>query len=490
VGSRGRLLRQRGDVRESKLASVRDPAGSRDATTTAEGWLLSPGLNWLPVILAGIPPIVVARDVIRYGQNVPYWDQWELVPLLAADADGSLTFASLWAQHNEHRFLLPRLLMIGLARLTSWDVRAEMVASLLIATATLALLVDLLRLSLRPVAPRAVPWVAVLLSALIFSLSQWENWTWGWQMGVFMNVLGAVSVAWALGRFGLRRIAIVGMLLGSGLAIFSFASGLTLVVLVPLAILTVPNPAAPRVRLERAALTLMVGGALATAYLHGYVKPGHHPSVFVAEEEPVSYVRYVLTYLGAPLASWNATWAAVWGTAGVLGVAIGIASVWRREAQFRSAAFPWLFLATYVLATALITGLGRLGFGVAEALSARYITITSLLWIALAVLITLALSPAFADPKLPRRYGYALFGSALILLTLAGVGYIGSAMEGRQAMESRRDRLRAAAKCILAPNPPDICLTLMYSVTETVRGGAGTLRRLGLGPFRARRATN
>jgi hypothetical protein len=65
------------------------------------------------VILAGFPPIVVGYDVIHYGRNVPFMDQWELVPLLAADADGRLRFASLWAKHNEHRLLLPRLLMIA-----------------------------------------------------------------------------------------------------------------------------------------------------------------------------------------------------------------------------------------------------------------------------------------------------------------------------------------------------------------------------------------
>jgi hypothetical protein len=454
-------------------------------TRAAKASSLSVGLLWLAVILTAVPPVVVAHDVIYYGRNVPFNDDWEMVPLLAADAEGDLTLASLWAQHNEHRLLLPRLVMIGLARITRWDVRAEMVANLFFATATLALLLDLLRLSLRRLVPRAVPWMAVLVSALIFSLSQWENWTWGWTLQIFMNVLGAVLVAWTLARFGLRHLAIMGMVLGSGVAIFSYAAGLTLLVLVPLAILAVPNPATSRARLERAVFASLVGAGIVVAYLHGYVKPGHHPSLLAGEEQPGSYVRYVLTYLGCPLASWSPTWAAVWGAAGVIGLAIATASVWRCEAHIRSAAFPWLFLAAYVLSTGLITGVGRVGFGVGQALMSRYITITSLLWIALAVVATVAAGPSLADPQLPRRRGYAMVGAISILLTLATVGYIGSAMTGRQAMKSHRDMLRSVAKCILAPKPAsDACLAGLYPVPEVVRVRTETLRQLRLGPFR------
>ena len=86
----------------------------------------------VPVIalLTVIPMAHVAGIIGVYGVDVPYWDQWRLVPLLAALDDGTMRVSDLWAIHNEHRVLFPRLVMLGLAQLSGWNTRWEMAASL------------------------------------------------------------------------------------------------------------------------------------------------------------------------------------------------------------------------------------------------------------------------------------------------------------------------------------------------------------------------
>jgi hypothetical protein len=39
-------------------------------------------------------------------------DDWQFVPLLEKTNDGTLTFQDLWAPHDEHRLLLPRIIII------------------------------------------------------------------------------------------------------------------------------------------------------------------------------------------------------------------------------------------------------------------------------------------------------------------------------------------------------------------------------------------
>ena len=94
---------------------------------------------------------------------------------------GGLTLADLFEPHNEHRIFFPRLLFILLARLTGWNVRAEMgliVAAACLIAWTLQLLlrrtwpeqpVKALLFSLRPepagVFPDPAPELAVGLSA-------------------------------------------------------------------------------------------------------------------------------------------------------------------------------------------------------------------------------------------------------------------------------------------------------------------------------------
>ena len=50
----------------------------------------------LPLVGASIPPLLIALTVVRYGVNVPFWDQWEFVKLLDKAAAGQLEFRDFW----------------------------------------------------------------------------------------------------------------------------------------------------------------------------------------------------------------------------------------------------------------------------------------------------------------------------------------------------------------------------------------------------------
>jgi hypothetical protein len=58
------------------------------------------------------------------GPNVPFDDEYYLVPVLTHQRPVTLKF--LWSLHNEHRIVLPRLLYLGLAKVTGTDFRAGM----------------------------------------------------------------------------------------------------------------------------------------------------------------------------------------------------------------------------------------------------------------------------------------------------------------------------------------------------------------------------
>lgn len=60
----------------------------------------------------------------RYGNNVPFQDEWGLVPVLTGRQPITLGF--LWAQHNDHRIFLPRLLYFALLKLSGGDFRSVM----------------------------------------------------------------------------------------------------------------------------------------------------------------------------------------------------------------------------------------------------------------------------------------------------------------------------------------------------------------------------
>jgi len=64
------------------------------------------------------------RFVSRFAVNVPYYDEWEMIPALGGAQP--ITLSWLWSQHNEHRIFLPKLVYLALAKVTGGDFRAGM----------------------------------------------------------------------------------------------------------------------------------------------------------------------------------------------------------------------------------------------------------------------------------------------------------------------------------------------------------------------------
>src|SRR5438477_7239351 len=107
-------------------------------SVAAERSRSSNGQTWALFLLAVLPIAVIVRLISEYAVNVPYGDEWSLLPLFAKWHDHQLTFANLFRQHNEHRIFFPKLIYLTCARWTHWNVRSEMFFSVLLCCVTSA----------------------------------------------------------------------------------------------------------------------------------------------------------------------------------------------------------------------------------------------------------------------------------------------------------------------------------------------------------------
>ena len=176
-------------------------------------------------LLAVVPFAYLVWVVSRYAVAVPYWDQWDLVPLLDKMYRGELAFSDLWAQHNEHRPLIPQVIMLGLARLTGWNIRYELGVNVGLACGVFAILAWQIRATGRTLGVAGLRWAIPASSLIVFSISQYQNWLWGWQIQMFLNMLAAVGgmVLLAQPAFAWRRFAAAALL--GIMATYSFANG-------------------------------------------------------------------------------------------------------------------------------------------------------------------------------------------------------------------------------------------------------------------------
>jgi hypothetical protein len=379
-----------------------------------------------------------------------------------------------WQQHNEHRLFFPQLLMIGLALLDHWNSRVEMFVSLVIAIAAFVVLIKLARLTLIRQARPAIGWTALLLviSLIWFSPMQWENWLWGWQIQWFLNVLGVVTALYAFTRMSqgaksLRWLLV--MLVAIVLAQFSLGNG-TILWPVLLAGLLYRRIAWRRL------LLVAASGLAATGLYYFHYAQTDKSSELLALHHPLNFVHYELLYFGSPLSFMHKT--------AMLSSLICLAAflllqgyLLRKKRELFTANLAWICLGWYVIGSGLITGLARLGFGVNESLSSRYITISSLLVISLLFMFYNCRQLFMA--WLPKQYAVL---SVLVICVVTSL-VLSNDVNGVHNADVRTIRLQTIYSCTRQATPTDACLLLTYPTAAIVRPRLAYLKQIHWGGY-------
>ncbi len=116
---------------------------------------------------------------VRHAPVMPFWDGWEMVAKITGHEP--VTLAWLWSPHNEHRILLPRLLYIGIARLTG--VRMGAMAGFSVTLMGAAALIAML--TVRRLRGRW-SWTDIVVPAVFLSAVHRANLLWPFQIGFIL----------------------------------------------------------------------------------------------------------------------------------------------------------------------------------------------------------------------------------------------------------------------------------------------------------------
>ena len=396
------------------------------------------------VLLGGILTIAVALYMVVVSYScLPYWDGWDQV-YIAASGGNPLSPAWLWQQHNEHRLVIPKLFLAVDLRLF----RARQVFLLASIFVIQLLHLALLSWSMRVLGGwRGMLWrTGVGLAAFcLFCPPQWENLVWGFQVCFVLPQLFAslsfvsLLLYWTSGQHTGRpapKFLVVSILAALG-ASYSLSNGN---LLWPLLI-----AAALYLRLRRSAVfSLVIVGAVSTAcYLYRYVRPEGHADPLASVKVPLTMLKYWVAYFvtswGHPNFRYNVAELGV--LAGFAIVIIALLPALPYVRAFRPFAIQLALTILFCAATALITALGRLNFGIGQAKSARYQTVALLFWCCLGLLL---LGSAFSRP----RMRYSFLAAQVCLLAIFARG----AVFARYPIRAARDhgfQLNAAAAALL-----------------------------------------
>jgi len=174
---------------------------------------------WLVMML------VALVSFAKYGQNIPLAEDWLLVSPLTGNEPNLANW--LWAQNNEHRIPLPRLILLVLLKATHGDFRAGMFFSI-ITLGVLSLAMIRVARSLRG---GRTSLADAFFPIALLHLGNWENLFWSWQLSLVLPT--ALTCAVLLVLVSHRALATPGATVVAGISLVLLplcgASGLVFV---------------------------------------------------------------------------------------------------------------------------------------------------------------------------------------------------------------------------------------------------------------------
>jgi hypothetical protein len=370
-------------------------------------------------IVALIPMLHLTYLVRHYSVEVPTLDDWEMAALIVDAHNGDLKWADIFAKQQEARTVLPKLIFILSAAGGHWDVRDQMMLSVLCGWLTAAGVFVLLRRAGLGLGAVAICfWLAVLT---IFSTAKFELWIFASGFPSFLPALFLVAglvvvgtdipTCWKFALCGFFATA-SSFSLPHGL----LAWGLTFPVL----------PLIRQVPRWRSWLLAWVGlcGICVAAYFWGYQKPPYLPT-FAPVTPLGEYVRFILEFLGGALAyAWKnrpGLLAALFGL-GQCALFFAALVYWARRIRdraFVAKTAPWFALGLYSFGSAFLAALGRVGYGARYALASRYVTFSIYLTIAVIALVAIIVQEILRGHS-PLRTRAWTYGICAVLV----IGYL------------------------------------------------------------------
>ena len=425
--------------------------------------------KWLAGICIVSPAIFIIYFVYRYGITVPYWDQWEHVTLLEKSHNHTLTFTDFWSQHNEHRIFFPKIIMFFLTQISGWNIFLELCTNIVFASLSLFFLFSLLDCTQ---GTKNNTILKIITSFLIFSMAQYENWSWGWQIQIYMVVTGIIVTIWLINKWQGKIQGLVIAILAAVLANYSFGSGI-LIWPSALFMLIIQE----KWKLKHIIIWIAAGFVTVASYYYKHTGSSFDVPMTYFLSHPVTFIQYVLGYLGASLAP-KIKYANLASVILLIIIILSILDIRRLDKERLRKMLPWLTLILYVLMSAIITGMGRVHLGRNQSMSSRYTTISTLFVISAIVLLYNSVILNIERKNKASLKDIVFIATVTLAFSFA---YINVYLFGIKNMKIVYNRINNVTSCFNDPdNASDEDLEKLYPKPEIVRQRIKILHDLGI----------
>jgi hypothetical protein len=296
------------------------------------------------------------------------WDHLDLVPMQAAFRDGRLGH-EFWQLHGGHWHSAAYAVLLLSTSVSAGTAWVDAVLSWLLLIGFAAIVARLINDSRQDGRRSGSPWWLLVMGLALYP-GHLANLQWGWQVAVFLALVGIALCVVQLTRSNLSWPCNIGALAAALLALASFATAIALIP-TALALIALRTDISRMRRLALAAPWLLLGLAMA---LHYRTLALHDSSV---QAGIGMLLLYALNFLGAGISRFASSLAPAFAAIAL------ITTVWLLPSIRRDRlCLPWLCLLLFAGFAAGAVALGRAGsFGADHAFASRYVSFSSLFWL-------------------------------------------------------------------------------------------------------------
>lgn len=359
-------------------------------------------MTWASVAMAALVIVTTGHYTLQSSTGVPYWDMFDSTVWFDTQFSQG-DWGALWAQHNEHRIVLAKLLFLLDFQIAGGTTPFLHIVNLLLAGA-MAWVLCLFSKDI--VGGPSLSILNAIIVALSFSILQEQNFQDAFQGQFFLaSLLPLLSLYFAhrsvqdgpqtWGKFALATLCAV-------LSILSMANG---VFALPMLLVYGILMQISRRRIAVLAILSILGFLI---YFYDYTRVTAHTSPLDAIKDPLGLFVFICVYLGHSVPT---------------GLVVIIASVFAfvhylPKRRLHSAEIALLGFVGFVLLSGVITAMGRLSFGLNAATASRYATPVLAALSALFILYRPLLQDDLAAPLWRRPSIWRWVGLGLLLSVL------------------------------------------------------------------------
>jgi hypothetical protein len=175
---------------------------------------------------ASLLPVFIAAIYTCYiSVNVPFFDEWELVPLIKKWNSGSGSFGDIFVPYSGYVIPLQKASAIFSATFFHWDIRFEVAMGFCMLLGTGLVFVLYTRHFLRLSSAFSILTVPLPIMLLVFSLRQYENLSGPWGVNFFGAIFFTMAAAYLL-SLTKDPTRFIGAIICAIMASLSFLNGL------------------------------------------------------------------------------------------------------------------------------------------------------------------------------------------------------------------------------------------------------------------------